>query len=191
MAVLLVALTAAAAVPAAGATGADLRGGRALFERVRAGTAVCGDLRAPDFEHIGEYAMSQMLGGDAAFEAMDARMTAALGATGAAQMQELLGRQAAGCADAGAAIGPAMMTGGAMMATGRWSWMADGRWRSMSRADWSTVRRQTMGGHRGHGPSVGEVVLIVLGGLALLGLGAGLAVAAGRHRHHRAAGASS
>jgi hypothetical protein len=137
----------------------EQRQGQDLIAQLPAGTRTCGDLSAEDFDHIGEYVMSQALGSTSLHQAMNDRMTQMMGARSESRMHELLGQRYAGCnVAAGAAsgyggmMGSGMMGGyydnggvGAMMGSGEWSWMMRGAWQNMTRRDWQRVQQQLLG----------------------------------------------
>jgi hypothetical protein len=186
---LLVALMASAvliaAAPAAASLATEVAAGRDVARHLQAGSTSCDQLEAADFEHLGEYVMDRMLGSRAAHEAMNARMSAMLGAANGERMHELMGRRYAGCATsgAGAMMAPGMMGGGppaggnwgAMMSARGYTWMHDGTWQHMSRAEWRRVGASWMGagmmsGGRHDGWSTGAMVAWMLGGLLLIAL---------------------
>lgn len=160
-----------AATPARASVADEQQAGRALAQQVRSGQRSCDSLSADDRDHIGEFVMGRMIGSTATHEAMNARMTAVMGAGAESQMHQVLGARWVGCATADGgnqAHGP--MMGGA----GGLSWMTGSRWQHMSTSDWKVVQHRmlgtTMPHHGGGGLSMLDVVLIALAAA----LGAGL-----------------
>lgn len=168
---LVVLLLGAGGAAAATTLSQEQRDGRAAAAKVRAGDTSCADLSRADLDHVGEYVMARTLGSTATHRAMDARMTAVLGAAAAERMHQAMGARALGCTT-GAAAGlgaTAPMMGGAMMTGGAGpAWMADGRWRHMSRAQWQAMSGTWMGTHHDghHGWSTLATVLVILAALA-------------------------
>lgn len=111
-------LAAALISPAAALGGltSDVQQGQRLAESLRSGEKQCSDLKADDFELIGEYAMSRYLGSTARHEAMNRHMVAMMGNAGEERMHQALGYRYSGCPGGPAAgwVGPmgGMMYGG-------------------------------------------------------------------------------
>ena len=172
--VLVVAALAAlgvAAAPALASLGDEVGAGQQLAAQVQSGRATCQTLSAVQFERLGEYVMDRMVGSRVAHEAMNERMTRAVGAENTDRMHELMGHSLAGCAAGGASgvpMGPGMMGGGygAMMRSSRWGWMHDGTWQQMSQSEWRQLATTMMGAHyttaRDNGWST-TAVIVVLG----------------------------
>ena len=191
-----VAVALAGVSPAFASLSGEVSAGQAVAAQVQIGKASCDTLSDTQFEHLGEYVMDRMVGSRAAHEAMNARMTEAIGAQNTHRMHEVMGRRFAGCATAGATagvpMGPGMMGGGSgygggwgMMSGSGWSWMHNGTWQRMSQSQWRQLAGTMMGarytsGH--HGWSTGAVVAVVMGALLL---GALLAVLLVRRPWHR------
>ena len=196
VAVVVVAAAALAlASPALASLDDEVAAGQSVAAQMQSGKARCGALSDPQFEHLGEYVMDRMVGSRAAHEAMNERMTRAIGAGNTDRMHELMGRRFAGCATGGAGagvpMGPGMMRGSGngggwgMMSGSGWNWMHNGTWQHMSQSQWRQLASTMMGardtsGH--HGWSTGAVVAVVLGALAL---GALVAVVLVRRPWHR------
>ena len=183
LAVVVIAVAAVLAVvsPAFASLRDEVSAGKAVAAQLQSGKASCDGLSDTQFEHLGEYVMDRAVGSRAAHDAMNARMTQAIGAENTDRMHELMGRRFAGCAAAGATtsvpMGPGMMGGGSgegggwgMMSGSGWSWMHNGSWQHMNQSQWRQLASTMMGarytsGH--HGWSTGAVVAVVLGALAL------------------------
>ncbi|OGL66559.1 hypothetical protein A2856_02625 [Candidatus Uhrbacteria bacterium RIFCSPHIGHO2_01_FULL_63_20] len=69
--------------------------GKAIAEKLAAGSVDCATLTADDFERLGEYYMGLMAGD--AHVAMNAMMTRQLGASGEERMHALMGKRLSGC----------------------------------------------------------------------------------------------
>ena len=182
LAVFVAGLVAAMVVvaPAFASLSDEVSAGQAVAAQLQSGTASCDGLSDTQFEHLGEYVMDRMVGSRAAHEAMNARMTQAIGAENTDRMHQLMGRRFAGCtaggATAGVPMGPWMMGGSGagggwgMMSGSGWDWMHNGSWQHMSESQWRQLAGTMMGarytsGH--HGRSTGAVVAVVLGALLL------------------------
>lgn len=150
-------------------------------------TTSCAKLSDGDFARLGQQVALQMIGSRAAFEAMNRRMDAVLGAAAADRMRQLMGRRYAGCTSvagmermmAGAGPMAAGIGGSAMMMAPDLGWMRNGSWQHMSRSQWRDMQRAWMGSGtmmRGgsHVWDSGVVASVALGGLlvAVLVLGA-------------------
>jgi hypothetical protein len=190
-----------AAAPAGAAPADEVSAGRTVAGQLQAGTVGCSTLTATQFERLGEFVMERMVGSRAGHEAMNERMTQALGAENADRMHELLGRSYAGCAGGNATsvpMGPAMMgaTGsgggwGAMMSSPAWRWMHDGAGQQMSAGAWRDLAANMMGSRYSahhHGWSAAGVVAAVLGALVA---GVLVALLLRRPWRHRPPGAPS
>ena len=161
----LAALVLAAATPAAASVADEQGEGAALLRALGSGERDYGALSARDFERVGEYWMGRMLGSTRAHEAMNARMSRMMGASGEERMHELMGQRYARLAssgggqpsrgaDRGCGYGPGMMMGEDYhdgCADDR-RWMMDGdhewgpmmgtmmgSWRNMDRGDWQQM----------------------------------------------------
>jgi len=114
----------------AGTTTESDGAGAALWQKLQSGALSCGTLTDSDFAALGDYFMSSMMG--SAHDAMDARMTYALGSQGDEQMHIALGERFSGCnASAAYPAGgtnflPAMMGGWGMMGNHGFSDSASG-----------------------------------------------------------------
>jgi hypothetical protein len=150
-------------------------------------TASCAKLSDGDFARLGQHVVQRMIGSQAAFEAMNQRMDAVLGAASADRMRQLVGRRYAGCTSvagtarmmAGAGPMAAGIGGPAMMMAPDLGWMRNGSWQHMSRSQWRDMQRAWTGSGammRGgsHHRVSGVVAGVALGGLlmAVLVLGA-------------------
>ncbi len=183
----VVAAALATATPALASVAGEQQAGQALAQQVQSGKRACDSLSAEDLDHIGEFVMGRMIGSTAVHEAMNARMTAVMGATAESRMHQVLGARFVGCTT-GSGAGGAMMGGGgpgSMMSSGSgsqmmgdtrdWSWMMGGRWQQMSTADWHAVQQRLLGtattrSANGGGLSTLGVVLIALGAAVATGL---------------------
>ena len=97
-AVLLALLSAAVmAPPAFAALGDEVTAGAGIARQLQAGSATCATLSDADFEHLGEYAMGRWVGAPSSHAAMNQRMAAVMGGSGADRMHQLMGRRYAGC----------------------------------------------------------------------------------------------
>ncbi|WP_187368730.1 hypothetical protein [Baekduia soli] len=176
-----------ASSPALASVAAEQQAGGALAQQVRSGARTCGSLSAEDLDQVGEFAMGRAVGSTAAHEAMDARMTAVMGAAAESRMHQVLGAQYVGCATGTGGASTMMGGRGAMMGTGSgmWSWMAGSRWRAMSPADWQAVQQRVLGASAVHPRDAGwnsrEAGLIAIA-VAVAGVGAGLLLLRRRRR---------
>ena len=168
------------APPAFASLGGEVSAGQSVAAGLQSGATACNDLSNTQFEHLGEYVMDRMIGSRAAHEAMNARMTQAIGTENTDRMHQLMGRRFGGCATdaaAGVPMGPGMMGGSAgsgggwgMMGGRGWSWMHNGTWRHMSQSQWRDIAGTMMGsrytsGH--HGWTAGAVVAVTLAAVLL------------------------
>ena len=150
--VLFILATLTIASPAARASVADeQQAGQQLAQQVQSGERSCGSLSKDDLDHIGEFVMGRMIGSISAHEAMNARMTAALGSQAESRMHQVLGARFVRCSPAGAAnsagAAGSMMNGQGMMGSGSSSgsqgW-GDGQWQSMmGSASWESMMAST------------------------------------------------
>jgi hypothetical protein len=151
---LALALCGLAVVPssALASVASEQQAGQKLAEQVQTRDRSCKSLSANDLDHIGEFVMGRMIGSTAAHEAMNARMTQAVGAQAESRMHQILGARFVGCTTAtggknnstGSSNGNGMMDGGSMMGStsgsrgwnqGDWgSMMGSGNWQSMMRS---------------------------------------------------------
>lgn len=99
---ILISLTLAvtgAVAPLAMGTRAEEQQGAALAQDFQAGDQTCSNLSAKQFELIGEYEMSRMIGNPAAHDAMNERMSQVMGSRGEAQAHIFLAQRRLGCAN--------------------------------------------------------------------------------------------
>jgi hypothetical protein len=135
----IVAALAITATPALASVADEQQAGRALAQQVQSGKRPCDSLSAEDLDHIGEFVMGRMIGSTAAHEAMNARVTAVMGASAESRMHQVLGARFVGCttnAGSGAnAYGPMMGNDSGSWSQGDWStMMGNGGWGSMMRS---------------------------------------------------------
>ncbi len=180
--------------PALASLGNEVSAGRAVAAQLQNGTTRCDALSDADFGHLGEYLMDRMVGSRAAHEAVNGRMTRAIGTENTDRMHEVLGRDFDGCASGAAAsvpMGPWMMGGSnngaasGMTGGAGWGWMQTGSWQHMSQSQWRDLAGAMMGSRYTSGRdgwSAGAVVAVVL---AAVLLGAALAVLLVRRPWHR------
>lgn len=95
---------------AAPSTAQEERAGAAIYAQVQQGKRACKNLKAVDFERIGEFVMGRMAGSTAAHESMNALLSSTTGARGEEQMHVFMGRRFTGCGG-----GPVPGNFGAMM----------------------------------------------------------------------------
>ena len=172
-AILSAALVLLVPATALGSVSAEQRQGQALLNQLRSGTKICAQLSSGDLDHLGEFAIGQMLGSTRLHAAMNERMTLMLGATGERRMHQIMGARYAGCHAAGAtgAYG-GMMMGGSSPST--YGWMMRGNWRTMSRADWQRVAHRWLGA-----PMMSTATPSGTSALAIAGIAAGALLLAG------------
>lgn len=87
----------AAIAPSAMATRAEEQQGAALVQDFQAGNQTCSSLSPKQFELIGEYEMSRMVGNPAAHDAMNERISQMMGPRGEAQAHIYLAQRRLGC----------------------------------------------------------------------------------------------
>lgn len=159
----------AVAAPAMASLAGEVSAGQAVAVQLQRGAVGCDGLSEVQLERLGEYVMDRMVGSRAAHEAMNGRMTQALGAENADRMHQQMGRAFAGCRTGGTA----MMGGGLSMMSGSagWGWMRDGAWRRMSQGQWRDQARTMMGSRYvmpGHHRWSTTAALVTAAGIALL-----------------------
>lgn len=175
-----VAATLIAVSPAFASLADEVSAGQAVAAQAQSGKTSCNALSDAQFKHLGEYVMDRMVASRAAHEAMNARMSQAVGVENADRMHELMGRRFAGCATGSAAgdmsMCPGMMSGSGhgggwgMMSSSDWGWMHSGSWQQMSQSQWRQLASTMMGARFTSGDqgwSTGAVVAVVLGALLL------------------------
>ena len=170
---------------------ADVDAGAVLAQQLRLGATTCSRLGPNDLEHLGEFAMAEMVGSAEVHAQLNQRMEATIGPATEGRMHELMGARISGCAvaDSGTWMGPGMMGGGApnvtpMPATNMpmWNWMRSDGWRKLDAAGWQRLAadwganppaRQTRSGWDAVriatvaiGSALGALVIMALGWLA-------------------------
>lgn len=171
-------------VPSALATRAEERQGAGLLRDFEAGKQSCATLGPAQFELIGEYEMSQMVGSPVAHDAMNARIKQMMGPRAEAEAHIFLAKRNLGCAQGdppasfmqmmGVAGAPRFGGGGGMNPGG----MNPG---GMGSGGYGTARASTADGN---GWSAGMIVGVVLLGVGLFG---GLAIGAAMLTRRRSA----
>lgn len=113
---------------------AEQQAGQALAQQVQSGKRSCDSLSKDDLDYIGEFVMGRMIGSTSAHEAMNARMTAVMGAQAESRMHQALGARFVGCATGTTTGGSSssMMNGQGMMGSGSGS-------RGRSQGDWNAM----------------------------------------------------
>ena len=147
VALLIVAALAITPTPTLASVAAEQQAGRALAQQVQSGKRSCDSLSAEDLDHIGEFVMGRMIGSTAAHEAMNARMTAVMGAGAESRMHQVLGARFVGCttnagnATDNGAYGSMMDNDSGSWSQGDWgTMMNNGGWGSMMRSGaWSQM----------------------------------------------------
>ena len=171
--------------PAFASLGDEISAGQALAAQVRSGDTSCDAPSDAQFGHIGEYVMDRMAGSRAAHDAMNERMTRAIGTENADRMHELIGRRFAGCASGaaeGVPMSPEMMGssddggGWGMMGGSGWGWMHNGSWQHMSQPQWRQLAGTMMGSRYTSEQDGWRTAAVISAVVALVLLGALLAV---------------
>lgn len=158
--------------PSALATRAEEQQGAALLRDFHAGKQSCASLTSRQFELIGEYVMSRIIGSPAAHDAMNARMKQMMGPRGEAQAHIFLAQRNLGCTNG---AGPPASFGRMMGIVGYYrgrGGMGSGMMGANGAASGSnghySGRSGMMGGHHDGGWGTGTIVLVVLLGGALV-----------------------
>jgi hypothetical protein len=196
---LLVLALSSVTVPLAWATRAEEQQGAGLLQDFRAGKESCTSLSSTQFELVGEYLMSRMIGNPAAHDAMNARIKQMMGAPAEAQAHVFLAQRNMGCANGAAppasfeqmmgVVGSTRSGGGGGMNSG----MSGGRggMDSSVSGGGGGVNSGTMGGsgprgssnaHHHGGGSSSPTVWVALGGALLAALVVGLVMLMRRRR---------
>jgi hypothetical protein len=177
---ILVSLTlavSAAIAPLALATRAEEQQGAALVQDFQAGGQTCPSLSAKQFELIGEYEMSRMIGDPAAHDAMNERMSQMMGPSGEAQAHIFLAQRKLGCTNGAhppASFGTMMGVAGSYQGGGG---MGSGMMGGDGTTGYGNYSGSSgmMGDHADGGWGTGMIILVVLLGVALVAaLAAGL-----------------
>lgn len=158
--------------PSALATRAEEQQGAALLRDFHAGKQSCASLTSRQFELVGEYVMSRIIGSPAAHDAMNARMKQMMGPRGEAQAHIFLAQRNLGCTNG---AGPPASFGRMMGMVGSYrgrSGMGSGMMGANGAASGSNGHYSgssgMMGDHHDGGWGTGTIVLVVLLGGALV-----------------------
>ena len=169
------------------ATRAEEQQGAALVQAFQAGDQTCSSLSEKQFELIGEYEMSRMIGDPAAHDAMNERMSQMMGSSGEAQAHVFLAQRKLGCTNGahppasfgtmmevagsyqgGGGMGSGMMGGDGTTAYGNYSGGSGMMGDANANANgYNNGGSGMMGGQADGGWSTGTIILAVLLGVAL------------------------